>query len=84
MEQEHEEILRLVFESETESREIAFGSDNKVFIKTTENGLTEGWKQAGRWESFDKLEMRAFECYNSGWIVAWNEKYKPKGWKCDG
>jgi hypothetical protein len=77
---DNEEILRLVYESKEETREIAFGSDNFVFGKVTVNGETSGWKLIGRWESLDRLEKIAFEKYQDNWTVAWNGKFKPKGW----
>ena len=78
---ENEEILRLVCETEEEIREFAFGSDHCVFCKSTKNGETTGWNYVGNWKNFSRLEKIAFEKYLENWIVAWNGKYKPKGWK---
>lgn len=80
---ENEEILRLVYESGEECRELAFGSDNLVYAKIVLNGETTGWKFIGRWENFNRLEQIAFEKYNEGWIVAWNGKFKPEKWSAD-
>jgi hypothetical protein len=76
-----EEMLRLTKITRNETRELAFGSDNQVFCKSTTPEGTTGWRYVGSWNSFERLTIIAMKCFEDNWIVAWNEKFKPEWWR---